>query len=346
MSISVEHNFQSPYQDSGDPNRVQPSHWNDAHAVALSGALKAIDGLVPSANKIAVFSGADAAALVTISAAIQAWLASATLPDAAAALGAATLASPAFTGTPTAPTAAPGTNTTQIATTAFATAAIAAAIASLIGSAPATLDTLQEIADALNDNPAQIADILTALGNRVRFDAAQTLDAGQKTQARTNIGLGTAATKNTGTAVGDVVEVQAGGKLPALDASDLTGLPGGFSGAYADLTGKPTLGTAAALDVGTTGNKVLQLNASAQIPAVSGALLTNLPTPSGVVTDVRLGTVANMGTPYVDGYTPNDAAAGNVLVGTTLNGNRTVGTYMRVKPLQKYVNGAWYTVSG
>ena len=38
-------------------------------------------------------------------------------------------ASPAFTGTPTAPTAAPGTNTTQIATTAFVTAAIAAALA-------------------------------------------------------------------------------------------------------------------------------------------------------------------------------------------------------------------------
>lgn len=41
----------------------------------------------------------------------------------------ATLASPALTGTPTAPTAAPGTNTTQIATTAFVTAATTAIIA-------------------------------------------------------------------------------------------------------------------------------------------------------------------------------------------------------------------------
>lgn len=39
------------------------------------------------------------------------------------------LASPALTGTPTAPTADPGTNTTQIATTAFVTAAISTAIA-------------------------------------------------------------------------------------------------------------------------------------------------------------------------------------------------------------------------
>lgn len=43
------------------------------------------------------------------------------------AAGGAVLASPAFTGTPTAPTAAPGTNTTQLATCAFVTAAIAAA---------------------------------------------------------------------------------------------------------------------------------------------------------------------------------------------------------------------------
>lgn len=45
-----------------------------------------------------------------------------------AALGLADLASPALTGTPTAPTASAGTNTTQIATTAFVRAALAAAI--------------------------------------------------------------------------------------------------------------------------------------------------------------------------------------------------------------------------
>lgn len=38
----------------------------------------------------------------------------------------ASYASPAFTGTPTAPTAAPGTNTVQLASTAFVTAAVAA----------------------------------------------------------------------------------------------------------------------------------------------------------------------------------------------------------------------------
>jgi cytoskeletal protein RodZ len=43
------------------------------------------------------------------------------------------------------------------------------------------------------------------------------------------------------------------------------------------LTGTPTLGTAAALDVGILANNVVQLNGSAQLPAVDGSLLTNLP---------------------------------------------------------------------
>lgn len=59
------------------------------------------------------------------------------------------LASPAFTGTPTAPTAAAGTNTTQIANTSF----VATAIANLIASSPAALDTLNELAAALGDDP-------------------------------------------------------------------------------------------------------------------------------------------------------------------------------------------------
>ena len=59
------------------------------------------------------------------------------------------LASPSLTGTPTAPTAAGGTNTTQIATTAF----VKAAIDALIDASPGALDTLNELAAALGDDP-------------------------------------------------------------------------------------------------------------------------------------------------------------------------------------------------
>jgi len=49
--------------------------------------------------------------------------------------------------------------------------------------------------------------------------------------ARTALGLGDAATKTVGTAVGNVVAVQTGGKLPALDGSLLTGLVAGLAAA-------------------------------------------------------------------------------------------------------------------
>ena len=57
--------------------------------------------------------------------------------------------SPSLTGTPLAPTAAASTNTTQIATTAF----VSTAVSNLVDSAPGTLDTLNELAAALGDDP-------------------------------------------------------------------------------------------------------------------------------------------------------------------------------------------------
>lgn len=76
--------------------------------------------------------------------------------------GAAPLASPALTGTPTAPTATVGTNTSQLATTAF----VAAALANLIGTAPTTLDTLNELAAALGNDPNFATTITNALAGK------------------------------------------------------------------------------------------------------------------------------------------------------------------------------------
>ncbi len=68
-------------------------------------------------------------------------------------------ASPALTGTPTAPTATAGNNSTQLANTAF----VRAALVAVIGGAPATLDTLKEIATAINNDPNFSATINNAL---------------------------------------------------------------------------------------------------------------------------------------------------------------------------------------
>lgn len=69
-------------------------------------------------------------------------------------------------------------------------------LASLTAGAPAALDTLDELAAALGDDANFAATITTALGNRLRFDAAQTLTAPQKAQGNAN--LGSAALVDTG----------------------------------------------------------------------------------------------------------------------------------------------------
>lgn len=75
--------------------------------------------------------------------------------------------------------------------------AISDAIADLIGAAPAALDTLAEIADAINDDASFAATINAALANRLRLDAAGGYTSPQQAQGRSNLGLGTAATSDT-----------------------------------------------------------------------------------------------------------------------------------------------------
>lgn len=71
--------------------------------------------------------------------------------------------SPALTGTPTAPTAAAGTNTLQIANTAF----VQSAIAALVASSPAALDTLNELASALGNDAHFSTTVTNALASKV-----------------------------------------------------------------------------------------------------------------------------------------------------------------------------------
>ncbi|MCG5241408.1 discoidin domain-containing protein [Azospirillum doebereinerae] len=93
--------------------------------------------------------------------------------------GAAPLASPALTGTPTVPTATLGTNTTQAASTAY----VLAALAALVASAPSTLDTLNELAAALGNDPNFATTVTNALANKQPLDATLTALAGVVTAA-------------------------------------------------------------------------------------------------------------------------------------------------------------------
>ncbi|EMZ5298756.1 phage tail protein, partial [Escherichia coli] len=77
---------------------------------------------------------------------------------------------PTFTGEPKAPTPPAGNNTTRIATTAF----VQAAITALINGAPATLDTLKEIAAAINNDPKFSTTINNALSGKQPLDETLT----------------------------------------------------------------------------------------------------------------------------------------------------------------------------
>lgn len=77
--------------------------------------------------------------------------------------------------------------TTSVYSSSKTDSQISAALNSLVASAPGTLDTLDEIAAALGDDPNYAATVTTALGNRLRVDAAQALNGTQQAQGRTNL---------------------------------------------------------------------------------------------------------------------------------------------------------------
>lgn len=62
------------------------------------------------------------------------------------------------------------------------------AIASLVSTAPSTLNTLVELAAALNNDANFSTTITNALAVRLRFDAAQSLTSSQKLKAHDNLG--------------------------------------------------------------------------------------------------------------------------------------------------------------
>lgn len=77
-------------------------------------------------------------------------------------VSAAPLVSPGFTGSPTAITPPANNNSTRLATTAY----VQTEITDLIGGAPGALDTLNELAEAIDDDASYASTITTALGGK------------------------------------------------------------------------------------------------------------------------------------------------------------------------------------
>jgi len=114
---------------------------------SVNGQTGAATGFATTANSLSQFASTTSAQLATL------------ISDETGTGSVVFSASPALTGTPTAPTAANNVSTTQIATTEF----VKNTVANLIDGAPALLDTLNELAAAINDDASFSATIANTI---------------------------------------------------------------------------------------------------------------------------------------------------------------------------------------
>ena len=113
-------------------------------------------------------------------------------------------ASPIFTGAPKAPTPAQADNSTLLATTAF----VKAAIAGLVGSSPAALDTINELASALGNDPKFATTMVNALAGKQPLDSTLNALSGKSVAALLEyLGLGEAAKRNVGTGTNQIPDM-------------------------------------------------------------------------------------------------------------------------------------------
>ncbi len=139
---------------------------------------------------------------------------------------------PTFTGEPKAPTPAAGNNTTRIATTAF----VQAAITALINGAPDTLDTLKEIAAAINNDPKFSTTIKNALAGKQPLDNTLTHLSGKDVAGLlAYLGLGEAAKRDVGTGDNQIPDMGA-----FASGSGWFRLPGGYIVQFGTFSGNTT----------------------------------------------------------------------------------------------------------
>ncbi|HDS0010610.1 TPA: phage tail protein [Escherichia coli] len=142
------------------------------------------------------------------------------------------LASPAMTGTPTAPTAAQTVNNTQIATTEF----VKSAIAALVASSPAALDTLNELAAALGNDPNFATTVTNALAGKQPLDSTLTDLSGKTVNGILQyLGLGEAAKRDVGTGDNQIPDMGA-----FASGSGWFRLPGGYIVQFGTFSGNTT----------------------------------------------------------------------------------------------------------
>ena len=187
------------------------------------------------------------------------------------------IASPEFTGNPTAPTQTAGDNSTRIATTAYADNAAAVAAAAIVDSSPVLLNTLNELAAALGDDPDFAATTAAAIGAKADSIALTTHTSNTSNPhsvTKAQVGLGNvtndAQLKAADLDTDSTMTANSDAKIASQKAVK-TALAGKAASSHTHAIGDLPVATQAEAEAGTNTTKVMTPERTAQaIAALAG----------------------------------------------------------------------------
>jgi hypothetical protein len=275
--------------------------------------------------------------------------------------GLAPLETPVFTGVPEAPTPDSADDSTKIATTAF----VQAALAAVIGAAPAELNTLVELAAALGDDDDFAATVTTALAGKL-VKSANLSDLTSPSDARTALGLGAVALLAS-IGISDVTGLTAALAAKVADTRSISaaGLATGGGNLSADRTITVTAASQAEAEAGTATNvamtpeRVAQAIAAlapggttiaSQAEAEAGVENTHVMTPLRTAQAIAVLAPATLPRGFIDGLTlsNNGADATNdidIAIGAARDDGNTANMVLAAA-ITKRLDAAWAVGSG